>query len=85
MSASDLFDGEEPAEHGGGEQTDRGEERGLVPGALWPESGPDSQPGQYPPAHHGELHVSFCPPIPTAPRYLTSGGANNEFSVNEPR
>lgn len=54
VSASDLFHGEEPEEHGGGEQTYRGEERGLVPGAIRSESGPDPQPGQHPLASHGE-------------------------------
>lgn len=53
-SASDLLHGEEPEEHGGGEQADWGKEQGPVPWAIWPESGPDPKPGQHPPAHHGE-------------------------------
>lgn len=59
-SALDLLDGSEPEEHGGGEQTDRGEERGPVPGALWPESDPDPQLGQHPPAQHGNTKASMC-------------------------
>lgn len=53
-SVADLFNGKEPEEHGGGEQTDRGEERSPLRGALWPESDPDPQFGQHPPAQHGK-------------------------------
>lgn len=59
ISASDLFNGEEPEEYGGGKQTDWGKKQGFVPGAVWPESGPDPQPGQHPPAHHGK-YVMLC-------------------------
>lgn len=58
-SAADLLHGEEPEEHGGGEQTDRGEERGPGPGAVGPEPGPDPQFGQHPPADHGESWLDW--------------------------
>lgn len=53
-SPPDPVHGEEPAEHGGGERADRGEERGLVRGAVGFEPSADPKPCQHPPAQHGE-------------------------------
>ena len=61
-SSPDLVHGEEPAEHGGGERADRGEERDPVHGAVGSQPGADPKPGQHPPSQHGEsnTHTMVC-------------------------
>lgn len=53
--AADLVHGEEPEEHRAWEQDDWGAEWGPVHGTVWSEPRADPQPGQHPPAAHGEL------------------------------